>query len=288
MMCENEKYIDLHIHTNWSDGKMTVEEMLEAAKEEGLTAISITDHNCFAIKEPIVYEGMEVIPGAEISTIYTHDNGQKTEVHILSPFFEGVDPELESMFAAIDKSPYMKELFGVVNDLGFPVTMEELKELYPEEKQFGRYKLAELLVKKGYAETPAEAMDKWIGNNSPYYLNPANYVNFISIEECIKRLCSCHAPVMPILAHPFHYKFSLEQVETMIAYVRSLTDHPLALEVYYGKYNDDEIRILEKLADKYGYYLSAGGDKHRAEQPFVHGGYCLLKDMKKAVGIGEK
>ena len=284
MMYEKENYIDLHIHTTESDGKLTVNEMIRDAKEAGLSAIAVTDHNCFALKEPLQYKGMEVIPGVEASTIYKYDGGLKKEVHILGYFFQGVDPKLETVFNQIDKNPYVHALIKRVNTLGLPVTMEELRELYPDTKQFGRYKIAELLVKKGFAKTASEAMDRWIGNFSPHYLNPADYVNFISIEEWIELLGNSSVPVMPVLAHPYHYGFNEEQIETMVAYVRSLTDHPLGLEVYYGKYQDDQIRFLERLADRYGYYPSAGGDKHRPEQPFVHGGYYLLEAMKKAVG----
>ena len=283
MMYEKENYIDLYIHTTASDGKLTINEMIRDAKDAGLSAIAITDHNCFALREPLLYQGMEVIPGVESSTIYPYDGGLKKEVHVLGYFFHGIDPALEVVFGQIDKNPYVHALIKLLNSLGLPVTMEELRELYPNTKQFGRYNIAELLVKKGFANTAPEAMDRWIGNFSPHYLNPADYVNFISIEEWIGLLCNCSVPVMPVLAHPYHYGFNEEQIETLVAYVRSLTDHPLGLEVYYGKYQDDQIRFLEKLADKYGYFPSAGGDRHRSEQPFVHGGYCLLEAMKKAV-----
>lgn len=279
-----EKYMDGHLHTTASDGVLTVEEMIADMYEKGMSAICITDHNCFGLKEPIRHGPMEVVPGVEASTIYHHD-GVKTEVHILGYFFQGVDESLNDMFTRIDKGPYIEVLIGRVNELGLKVTREEVMAKKQDNKLFGRYKLAQVLVEKGYASTAAEAMDKWIGNSSPYYVNPAEYVNFVSMEECVKRFCNCSVPVMPVLAHPLHYKFNMEQVEVLAAYYRSLTDHPLAIEVYYSKYNDEEIRFLEKLADKYGLLLSAGSDRHRAEQPIVYGGYCLLEDMKKALGI---
>ena len=284
MKLGREKYFDGHLHTTASDGVLTVEEMIADTYEKGMSAICITDHNCFGLKEPLQYGRMEVVPGVESSTIYNHDD-MKTEVHILGYFFHGVDESLNDMFTRIDKGPYIEVLIKRVNDLGLKVTREDVLAKKQDSKQFGRYKLAQVLVEKGYAATASEAMDKWIGNSSPYYVNPADYVNFVSMEECVERFCNCSVPVMPVLAHPLHYKFNMEQVEALVAYYRSLTDHPLAIEVYYSKYNDDEICFLEKLADKYGLFLSAGSDRHRAGQPIVYGGYCLLEDMKKALGI---
>lgn len=284
MEISREKYMDGHLHTTVSDGALTVGEMVADMYEKGMSGICITDHNCFGLKKTIQYGRMEVIPGVEASTIYRHD-GMKTEVHILGYFFQGVDDSLNDMFARIDKGPYIEVLIDRVNALGLKVTREEVEAKNQGNEIFGRYKLAQVLVEKGYASTAAEAMDKWIGNSSPYYVNPANYVNFVSMEECIERFCNCSVPVMPVLAHPLHYKFNLEQVEALVSYYRSLTDHPLAIEVYYSKYNDEEIRFLEKMADKYGLLPSAGSDRHRKEQPIVYGGYCLLEDMKKTLGI---
>ena len=67
--------IDLHIHTTKSHGMITVEETIKDAEDENLRAIAITDHNTFAIKEPRKVNDLEVIPGAEFSTLYKNKSG---------------------------------------------------------------------------------------------------------------------------------------------------------------------------------------------------------------------
>ena len=79
--------IDLHIHTTCSDGTRTVQETMLDAKEFGLAHIAVTDHNQFAITEPVNFQGMEVIPGAEFSAAYSTEAGRLLEVHVIGLFF---------------------------------------------------------------------------------------------------------------------------------------------------------------------------------------------------------
>ena len=72
---EKSNYVDLHIHTNWSDGSDFVEDCIKKAAEEGLKAIAITDHNCFDAVEDAICIGEEynidVVPAIEIDADYT-------------------------------------------------------------------------------------------------------------------------------------------------------------------------------------------------------------------------
>ena len=63
-------YIDFHLHSTNSDGERTVEEYILDAAREHMQAIAITDHNCFALRERKISQGVEVIPGCEFSATY--------------------------------------------------------------------------------------------------------------------------------------------------------------------------------------------------------------------------
>ena len=283
-------YVDFHLHTTHSDGKCSVEETIQAAQNEGLAAIAITDHNCFALEHPMKCEDLEVIPGAEFSTIYHYGNNKKTELHLVGLFFNGVDLSLNDMFQNINKMPYVKALVDKMNDLGNSMTLEEVIEHHKTnqnlKKEIGRHDVAEVLVKKGYSIGIEEAMDEWVGNLSPHCINPAEYIQYVDLEECVHRICDSPThPGLPILAHPFFYRLSLEEIEELVAYYRSITDKPLGIEVYYRNYSDDTIAYLEQLAEKYHLLPSAASDRHRPVQPFKMGDYKLLEDMKKAMHI---
>lgn len=278
-----ERYIDLHLHTKFSDGERSLEETIGDAEKAGLSTIAITDHNCFAIDSPIRIRGMEVIPGAEFSTTYHYGDGKKAEIHIVGLFFNGVDPELNSAFNQINRYAYVEAIIEKLNSLGIPVTMEELRERNRDSRQFGRYQIADILVEKGFASDRPNAMDRWIGNFSPYYMNSLDFINYIGTEDCIRRISSHQG--LPVLAHPFHYKFSKDEIEELVRRCRAATDEPLAIEVYYGKYTSEQMDYLKGLADKYHLLASAGSDRHRMDQVFVKGNYSLLDDMRAAMKV---
>lgn len=278
-MIRNERYIDLHLHTKFSDGERTLDETIADAKNAGLSAIAITDHN--TIPSLIHADHLEVIPGAEFSTTYQYATEKKAEVHVVGLFFDGVDSSINSIFQSINKNAYIEAMLMKLNSLGIPVTMNELKMRHPSAKQFGRRMVAELVVEKGYALDQNEVMDRWIGNRSPFYINPLDYMNYMSLEECVQKICIYGG--LPILAHPFHYKMTKSEIEELAERFRSITSHPLGIEVYYSKYEKEEIQYLEQLADQWNFLRSAASDRHRSCEPFIHGSYELLEKMKTAM-----
>lgn len=271
-------YVDLHLHTTNSDGEQTLEQVMEEAGKAGLSCIALTDHNYFSIYEPVKVDGLELIPGAEFSTTYEYGARQKKEIHVLGLFFDGIDRELEHVWDCIEKDLWIEAILEVINRLGYPLTMQEVIACNTKAKRLSRNQVAKALVKKGYAADRDDAMDRLIGNRSPYYINPVDYVKYISLADCVQTIHRYGG--MPVLAHPFHYGFTIEQVEELAAYYRSITDGPLAMEVYYSKYNENEIRYLESLADRYGFLPSVGSDRHKSSQSFARGEKKLLEQMK--------
>ena len=142
--------IDLHIHTTSSDGTRSVYETLQDAVAYGLTHIAITDHNQFAILQPALYQGLEIIPGAEFSTAYTTEAGKLLEVHVVGLFFEGVPNNLGNIFKKIplQRKQYLDAIITRLNHLGISISYEELVYNFPDSHQIGRRHIAEILMKK--------------------------------------------------------------------------------------------------------------------------------------------
>ena len=279
-MENKERYIDLHVHTKFSDGERSLEETVTDAKQAGLSAIAITDHNYVAITQSKWDDGLEIIPGVEFSTTYHYGQGKKAEVHIVGLFFEGMSPEVFSIYEGVNKLAYIEAILKKLNMLGMDVSMEELKEHYPDSGQFGRTQIADLLVKKGYAENRADAMDRFIGNKSPHFIHSLDCIHYIDMEDCVQEICRYGG--FPILAHPYHYKFTDEQIEELVVRFRNASDRPLGIEIYYRDYCDNRIAFLNNLAKKYRLLPSAGSDRHKATHPFARGRYELLEKMKES------
>ena len=280
--------IDLHIHTTSSDGTRTVSQIIQDALEYGLSHIAITDHNQFAITEPFCVEGLEIIPGAEFSTAYTTEAGRLLEVHIVGLFFDGIPSSLRQIFKKIpqQRKQYLDAIVTKLNHLGIAISYEELVCSFPDSNQIGRRDVAEILVKKNYAYSINDAFDRLIGNRSPYWVDSTKYMKYMPLEVCVEKICANGG--FPILAHPYHYHCSDEEVLKLIKDFRKFAgDSPAGMEVYYSKYRQERRMELLKIAGDYQLYPSAGSDRHAANDPFIRGENTLLEAMKTAVKQGK-
>lgn len=275
--------IDLHIHTTSSDGTRTVEETIQDAKAFGLSHIAITDHNQFAIKEPVEFQGLEVIPGAEFSASYVTDIGKLLELHVIGLFFDGIPKNLYPLFKKIplQRKQYLDAIITKLNHLGISISYEDLINEFPDSNQIGRRHIAEILVKKGYADSVNDAFDRMIGNRSPYWVDSTKYMKYMPLEKCVRTICENGG--FPIFAHPYHYHVSDEQVLKIIKDFKTAAgDHPAGIEVYYSKYGELQRQQLLALAQEFELYPSAASDRHAPKDKFEQGREELLENMKQA------
>lgn len=275
--------IDLHIHTTNSDGTRTVEETMQDAYEVGLKHIAVTDHNQFAITEPVLFHELEVIPGAEFSAAYRTESGRLVEVHVIGLFFEGVPKGLHQIFRKIpiQRKQYLDAIITRLNHLGISISYEELCNEFPDSNQIGRRHIAEILVKKNYADSITDAFDRLIGNRSPYWVDSTKYMKYMSLESCVRKICENSG--FPILAHPYHYHCTDEEVEKLVEDFKKFTEQqPAGIEVYYSKYDSVRREELNSIAEKYGLYPSAASDRHDQKDKFERGEEILLQNMKNA------
>lgn len=276
--------IDLHMHTTSSDGTRTVEETIRDAHIFGLAHIAITDHNQFAIVEPVCYEGMEVIPGAEFSTSYTTESGRLLEVHVVGLFFDGVPKALRHIFKKIpvQRKNYLDAIITKLNHLGISISYEELCNTFPDSNQIGRRHIAEILLKKRYTESIHDGFDRFIGNRSPYWVDSTEYMKYMPLKDCLEKICENGG--FPILAHPYHYHCSDEEVIKLVKDFKEMAgDYPAGIEVYYSKYDCLQREEILKIAKEYKLYPSAASDRHSEKECFERGESSLLEVMKAAV-----
>lgn len=277
------KQIDLHVHTTASDGTFRPAEAVRLARDMGLAAMAVTDHDTtdgYAEAAAAGRElGVEVIPGIEISTTF------RSSVHVLGYF---IDPDSEHLRPVLDwvqqdreqRNRRMAELMAAD---GLPVDYEAMHERFGG--LIGRPHFGELLVELGLASSVQDAFDHYIEKGQKYYLPR----HFLSIEHSIEVILQ--AGGVPVLAHPFQYRLDDAQL-------RELIEHCLAhglrgMECLYSGYSEEQSGYLLALAREYGLQPTGGSDFHGSVKPHIQlgsgtGGLCVpyeyLERLKELAG----
>lgn len=165
--------------------------------------------------------------------------------------------------------------------MGISISYEELLCEFPDSNQIGRRHIAELLIKKNYADSITDAFDRLIGNRSPYWVDSTKYMRYMPLKDCVSRICENGG--MPILAHPYHYHLENGEVLDLIRDFKGFTKNaPAGMEVYYAKYDENCRKKLYEIAEEVCLFPSAASDRHTVNDRFERGDVRLLQAMKEA------
>ena len=250
---------DLHTHTVASDGTCTPTENVRYAKEAGLAAVAITDHDTVAgIAEAMKAGeeiGMEVIPGVEISTVA---NGQ--DIHVLGYFVPYEDTQFDDELSKLRDTRHERNklLIARLQELGIAITLEKVyARKSGTDKNIGRPHIAEELMELGVVSSMQEAFDKYLGKGAAAYVNPPR-ISPLEAIKLIKRFGGA-----AVLAHPGLYDDD-DLVEEII--VCGLD----GIEVFHPDNSEEQRKHYLTLASDYGLVVTGGSDFHgwRGEEPY--------------------
>lgn len=240
---------DLHIHTNYSDGTMTPEEVVDEAIRLGVSTISITDHDTTkGIDIAIRYgekKNLHIIPGIEISSYLS-----PSELHILGYFIDTHNTSLQKILKQAHEDR-IKRIYVMVEKLHNLNVNIDPKEIFMLAGQGspGRMHVAEILWKHNYCSTIPEAFSKYIGDNGPAYV-PKKTLTPQQAIEVIRE-----AKGAAVLAHP-----GLIHKDHIIA---DLVKYGLqGIEVYYPSHSPQDIKRYLKIVEKYNLAATGGSDFH--------------------------
>lgn len=245
---EIKKKADLHTHTNFSDGVFSPEKIVDMALKRGLSILSITDHDTFSgCKIAIDYSSdkdITVIPGVELSTYY--DN---REIHLLGYLFDFNNPDfnylLEKM--AEGRKHRAERICKRLSILGVEITIDDVLE-QSKNSIIGRPHIASALVKKGAVRNFHEAFQKYLGLNSPVYVEKEN----LKFADAVDALSS--AGGISIVAHPSTYDEPLLK--------KLIKAGVNGLEVTHPSLKSAKTRELKKIVKSFGLLESGGSDYH--------------------------
>lgn len=233
--------IDLHMHSNGSDGQYSPTQLMEKAYEEGRTFVSITDHDSVSgIAEGCKIAkrlGMEFVPGIEISVKYNK------EMHILgygiNIYSEAIQKACE-LFVRQRKERAVKIIF-YLRKYGFDVTLQEVEEISGAQV-IARPHFAQLLLKKGYVNNLREAFDKYLATEAFDKIERPKP----SAREGIRIIHE--AGGVAVLAHPRSLQISGHEFEMQL---KMLIDLGLdGIETYYSKHSQQRDRRISQISLK--------------------------------------
>lgn len=253
------KQVDLHVHSNKSDGTYAPFALVDYALQKGLSAFALTDHDTTeGLDEALSYaEGkpIEVIPGIEFSTEY-----EGKDVHMVGLYIAYNDPVFQANLQAFADSRINRNIKMCRNlqEAGIDITFAKLCEENPG-AVITRAHYAAYLEKHGYVTSRADAFAKYVGDHCKYFV-PREKVTPMQAIELIRK-----AGGVPILAHPPLYHMGKERLDRLVCTLKEAG--LMGIEVLYATYNNQNERDMLRLAKKYDLLYSGGSDFHGENKP---------------------
>ncbi|NLG04547.1 MAG: PHP domain-containing protein, partial [Clostridia bacterium] len=205
--------IDLHVHSNKSDGSYTPTELVDYAVQKGLSAFALTDHDTIdGLVEAMTYaasleEAPEVIPGIELSTEY-----EGKDIHILGLYIDFQNEDFLRHLKNFQNSRELRneKMCAKLRERGIDITIEQLQQAFPE-AVITRGLYAKYMYNTGQIKSMAEAFDRYIGDNAPCFIPREK----VTPEQAVALIKS--AGGIAVLAHPPLYHMSSSRLDSLVA-----------------------------------------------------------------------
>ena len=162
--------IDLHVHTNFSDGTDSPEDIIKKAEIIGLNTIAITDHETIDGLSKVKESKVNIISGVEISAKWEKIkvNNNESGIHVLF-YFVKPKTDLHDLLKKIRDEKKLRnlEIINKLKNLDIELDIEEIQK--NENQVLGRPHIAKLMVDGGYVDSITEAFNRFLGNGKPAY-----------------------------------------------------------------------------------------------------------------------
>ncbi|BBN81319.1 phosphatase [Pseudoalteromonas sp. A25] len=247
---------DLHSHTTFSDGRLSVAELLERATEKGVDVLAITDHDTVAAVEPAreyIKEhalDLELISGVEISTKW-----QSFEIHIVGLSVDISDPKLTALLHSqqAKREARALEIGNRLAKRGYEGIYDRAKELAGS-AEITRAHFAAALVERGVANNVQGVFKKFLARNKTGYV-PSQWCDMETAIAAIKS-----AGGVSVLAHPARYQMSNKWLRKLLGEFKLVGGQ--AMEVAQPQQAPSERQFLGQLSQEYSLLASQGSDFH--------------------------
>ena len=257
--------VDLHLHTTFSDGRLTPTQLVRMCAERGLKVVSVSDHDSTqgipeALQAARPFPQLTVIPGIELST-----DVPGSEIHVLGYFVDYQNADFQRTLQRFREERVERghRMVEKLNELGLAISWERVKELSGG-GAIGRPHIAQAMVEAGYVQYPRDAFEHYLGRNGVAYVERLK----LTPAEAVKILVDNGA--LPVMAHPTYSvsKSDRDEVASLRKTLQGLKRAGLVgVEVYYGDYTPEQVKRLAGVADELGLVPCGGSDYHASGNP---------------------
>ncbi|MFA5114490.1 MAG: PHP domain-containing protein [Candidatus Omnitrophota bacterium] len=265
---------DLHLHTCFSDGTYTPEELVEEAIRNDLSCIAIADHDTVEAIEPALVavksRGLEIISAIELTADYGG-----SEIHILGYLLDHKNKFLQERLSCfkLDRAERVEKIISKLRDSGVILEAEDVFN-FSQVGTVGRLHIAQAMVRRGIVNSTQEAFQRYIGDKSPAYISGFRS----SPQEAIALIRKTGG--ISVLAHP--YTLSRDEVLTQ------LVEWGLqGLEAYYPEHSQSQVNFYLRYAQEHNLIVTGGSDCHGNAKPAARIGtfripYALVEKLKES------
>ncbi len=245
-------FIDLHIHTNCSDGIHTPEEVLERVREKKLTAFAITDHDTLdgylGVQALLLENDPRLISGVELSVSF-----ENQDLHLLGYLFDHTNSALNNALKEMQRRRSLRgqQMVEKLNRMNVGITIEDVRAVSGQ-APVGRPHVAEVIFNSGFTNTYEEAFEKYIGDGKPAFVPKVNF----SPAEAIMLIHK--AGGVAVLAHP--------AINETYRHIEMLTGLELdGIEAFHPAHKQWHIDTFKHMAEQYRLIVTGGSDFHGRE-----------------------
>ena len=255
-----DKYIDLHVHTNASDGKLSPQNTIIKAVNNGVSHIALTEHyNLGSYKKArqfakAKYNGLiEVIPGIEIGASLLDLGYSKNHVcHILAYYPSYNICKILDTYELSREKCVRKTLVKLKKYIN--ISYSDVVKYARNKNSIGRFDIAIAMARLGYSKDPIIAYGDFLDTGKSCYVDRQK----MSAKELILNIRRCHG--LPVLAHPKSLKMSYTD---MYEFIKKLKDFGLeGIEVYNSHHTEEQVQIFEEFSSDFNLLKTVGSDFH--------------------------
>ena len=254
-------YCDLHVHSNFSDGTLSPAELIALAKETGLCAIALTDHNTVLglpdFLDEAQKQGVNAIAGTEISTAY-----RGNELHLLALFiplsaYEFLENKMAQYHALKEASN--RDLIAKLNAAGYDISYENVLKR-SKSGNVNRAHVAAELLEHGYIPSIKSAFEHLLKAHAGFYTPPQRW----DVFDAIRTVRSLGA--VPVIAHPF---IELKEDELRDFLPPAIEAGLIGMETLQSAYSNETTETAKRIAQEFSLVESGGSDFHGMNKPHV-------------------